>query len=419
MTTDVPPYRVPTMAEIRAVPHNGLTVISTFSGSGGSSLGYRMAGYKVLLANEFVPAAAETYRANAAPYTKISTDDIRDISGHDLLDMAGVKKIDLLDGSPPCASFSTSGKGAKSWGQVKSYSETQQRTDDLFFEFVRILSDIKPRAFVAENVTGLVRGSAKGYFFAILAAMRAAGYRVSARVLDASWLDVPQSRRRLIFVGVREDLNLEPVHPTPLPYQRTLSEAMISVHGHDFLAAALHNTSGQHTRKILRPNYDPSPTITIGVDAMNSQHYQLATKVGDPTWREDGFAYDPETGTRIDITSASVYETWRNMERNGLIYPGVLPNGKRTLFNMTRAVGDSPSPTILASHGNVAMAGTTLAHLPRRFTLAELRAVCGFPQDFELTGNYKQRWERLGRAVPPPMMKSIASTIAERVLCAD
>ncbi|MCZ7641411.1 MAG: DNA cytosine methyltransferase [Verrucomicrobia bacterium] len=78
-------------------------------------------------------------------------------------------------GSPPCASFSTAGKREKHWGKAKPYSDTVQRTDDLFFEYIRLIEGLKPRVFVAENVSGLVKGVAKGYFLEILARLKACG----------------------------------------------------------------------------------------------------------------------------------------------------------------------------------------------------------------------------------------------------
>ena len=101
-------------------------------------------------------------------------------------------QLDLLDGSPPCASFSTSGTRDAGWCKVKKYSDVHQRVDDLFFEYVRLIKGLQPKTFVAENVSGLVKGKAKGYFKIILAALKECGYNVSCRVLDAQWLGVPQ-----------------------------------------------------------------------------------------------------------------------------------------------------------------------------------------------------------------------------------
>ena len=90
--------------------------------------------------------------------------------------------------------------------------------DDLFFEYTRLLKGIRPKVFVAENVKGLTIGTAKGYFKLILRALKECGYRVKAAVLNAQHLGVPQSRERLIFIGVRKDLNQDPVYPKPVSY---------------------------------------------------------------------------------------------------------------------------------------------------------------------------------------------------------
>src|SRR4051794_1578150 len=215
-----PPYRIPTMRELKHVRFNGQRVVSLFSGCGGSSLGYRMAGYRVVWANEFIPAARDTYRANF-PGTPVDERDIREIEAAHILARTGLQvgELDILDGSPPCASFSTAGKRHRHWGQIKSYSDTKQRTDDLFFEYIRLLDGLQPRRFIAENVAGLIKGVGKGVFLEILAGLKAAGYRVEARLLDAQWLGVPQARQLLFFVGVRRDLDGTPGFPEPLPYR--------------------------------------------------------------------------------------------------------------------------------------------------------------------------------------------------------
>jgi DNA (cytosine-5)-methyltransferase 1 len=316
-----PPYRVPTMQEIAAIPHNGYSAISTFSGCGGSSLGYKMAGFKVLWANEFIPAAQDTYRANH-PDTILDTRDIRKVTAQDILDAIGMQpgKLDVFDGSPPCASFSTAGKREAGWGKVKAYSDTKQRTDDLFFEYVRLIEGVQPRVFVAENVSGLVKGTAKGYFLEILAALKGAGYRVTAKLLDAQWLGVPQMRQRIIFIGVRNDLHAQPAHPKPLPYQYSVRDAL--------------------------------PWIV--------------------TWKEDR-GYD---GHRMMSSDT--------------------PMGTVTQSGIGNEVEDKDGR--------------------RKFSIAELKRICAFPDDFILTGTYAQQWERLGRAVPPVMMMHIAATIRDEVL---
>ena len=246
-------YIVPSMSEIASIPWNGLTVASTFSGCGGSCLGYRMAGFRVAYANEFIPAAQDTYRRNH-PSSVLDTRDIRDVTPESLMSMAGVSvgELDVLDGSPPCASFSTSGARSKGWGEVRSYSDTKQRVDDLFLEYIRILQGVQPKVFIAENVAGLVKGCAKGFFMDILGRMKGCGYDVKARLLNASKLGVPQERERIIFVGVRSDIGKPPLHPDPHTSTVTVRDVVPN--------AVKIKLSG-------KPNYwapanRPSPTIT-------------------------------------------------------------------------------------------------------------------------------------------------------------
>jgi len=224
---DKPPYVIPSMKEINAIPKNGYKAISTFSGCGGSSLGYKLAGFDLIWANEFVEKAQEVYLLNH-PKTHLNLADIRTLTAEDILRETKLKKfdLDLCDGSPPCASFSTAGKRHKHWGKDKKYSSKVQQTDDLFFEYARIVKGLMPKVFVAENVSGLIKGSAKGYFIEIMSTLKSIGYEVSCKLLNAKWLGVPQSRERTIFVGVRKDLGLKPVHPKPLNYIYTMNDAL-------------------------------------------------------------------------------------------------------------------------------------------------------------------------------------------------
>jgi len=318
MTT--PAYVVPTLAEIRGWPLSGYRVASLFSGCGGSSLGYRMAGFSVLYANEFVEAARDTYRANF-PLTYLDPRDVRTVKGADVLDVCGLEAgaLDVLDGSPPCASFSSAGKLERHWRSAKSYSDTHQRTDDLFFEYLRLVDEIRPRVCVAENVSGLIRGVAKGLCKQILARFASLDYHVEARLLDAQWLGVPQRRSRVIFVAVRRDLRVAPALPAPAATRFVIRDALPQL-------LALQDTVW-HARWI--PASQPAPAITT-----------------------------------------------------------------------------APTHCIELDKGSTR----------RALTIPELKRLCSVPDDFVLTGTYAQQWERLGRAVPPAMMRAIATTIRERVL---
>lgn len=350
-----PVYAVPTMEQIRAIPWNGLTVASTFSGCGGSCTGYRMAGYRVVWANEFVPAAQDSYKANADPSCHLDRRDIKLVHASDVLAVTGLKsgELDLFDGSPPCQAFSTAGKREKGWGKEKSYEHgASQCNETLFSEYIRLLRGIMPRTFVAENVSGLVKGTAKGYFLEILRELKASGYRVTCRVLDAKWLGVPQSRQRTIFVGVREDLGIDPVHPKPLAYQYSVRDAL------PWIGKAIHDESGQWNEGDVTDQQ--SPSIRAG--------------------RAGSMFVECQSGARPKKYSSA----------------------------------ESPAPAVMAGR-TVEMKSETER---RKFTIDELKRICAFPDDFILCGTYAQQWERLGNSVPPVMMYHIAREIRDRILCA-
>lgn len=228
-----PPYVIPTMKEIAKVKGtNGFNVVSTFSGAGGTCLGFEMAGFKILYANEFISQARDTYKANH-PDVFLDHRDIRKVSVEDILKIINLSPgdLDILEGSPPCASFSTAGKRSKKWGIEISYSTGEsQVTDDLFFEFIRLVKGIQPKIFVAENVKGLVTGKAKGYFKKILESLKGAGYKVEVRIINSAFLGVPQSRQRVFFIGVRNDLvnkfSVAPVFPLPLKYKYNIEDVI-------------------------------------------------------------------------------------------------------------------------------------------------------------------------------------------------
>lgn len=381
---DKPVYRIPTMGEIAEVEPCGLTVGSTFAGCGGSSLGYRMAGYRVLWASEFEPHAAATYKANASPWTVVDTRDLRTLSPKDVMTECGgigPGELDVLDGSPPCQSFSTSGKREKGWGRVTEHADgTTQRSDDLFFEYARILRGVRPRAFVAENVSGLVAGKAKGYFKWILAELKDCGYDVRAKLLDASWLGVPQARIRIYFVGIRDDLGVRPSFPSPLPYRYVLRDAV------PWVESVTYDPRGKFNVANYRRD-DPLPTITT----VNRHHLGVRAR-----------PLPPPEDTEIDDTLRGKWKTLSEGEQH------------EVYFNLIRCGWDKPAPTIAAMWGRTH--GVHQALHPteaRRFSIPELKRIMGFPDDFQIEGPFGDQWARLGNAVPPPMARSVAEVLRD------
>lgn len=278
---------------------------------------------------------------------------------------------------------------------------------------------------MAENVSGLVKGTAKGYFKLILQELKSCGYNVKAKVLDAQWLGVPQMRQRVIFIGVRNDLDLEPVYPTPLPYRYSVREALPWIisqrHGKGFgeeewipadsepcqpfgtapssgnninngafkveAIRAIHDTKGKFSRGNITDC--PSPT---------------AVTVGDGQWfiEQQVQVIEPET----DISRYAIGAEWDKLE----------PGEKGKYLNLVKPEPELPCPTVTQAGGNTSTASVVHPTEKRKFTIAELKRICAFPDDFQLTGSYAQQWERLGRAVPPIMMAQIAKVIKTEIL---
>jgi len=247
---------------------NAPTVISLFAGCGGSSLGYSMAGFRELLAVEWDDNAVETFKLN---FTDIPVyhGDIHDCSVDWILETTGLKsgELDILDGSPPCQGFSTAGK-----------RHITDSRNQLYGEYVRILRGLQPKVFVMENVSGMIKGKMKLIFADIMRELKASGYNVSARLLNAMYFGVPQSRERMIFIGTREDLGIEPSHPWAESIPCTVNQAWKNINNNTF-ARPLANIgqkvwngikegqSGTSYRKgyyfgSAKPSFDkPAPTL--------------------------------------------------------------------------------------------------------------------------------------------------------------
>lgn len=355
--TDKPAFKVPLMATINAHKgYNGLTAASTFSGTGGNSTGIKWAGFDLRYASEFIPSAQESYRANH-PGTFLDGRDIRITQPEDILKAANLRagELDLLDGSPPCSSFSTSGKRDKGWGEPKSYSDgVIQRTDDLFWEYIRVMGGLRPKVFIAENVTGLVKGSAVGHFKEFIVAMQKHGYRVRAGLLNGAWCGVPQARERILYLGVREDLGVDPTFPKPLPYHYTVRDGWAGLSSTvEEVAECVHLKSG---------------------------HF--------------------------------LHTAWHmTMPGDNFIPAAQRMKGRASYFDYRRLGWHLPAPTIKATSG-----GLFHPDVPRSCTIPELRRLSGLPDDFQLKGSYEQRWERCGRLVPPPMYYHLARHVRDVIL---
>ena len=356
-------------------------VLSTFAGGGGSSTGYRLAGGKILAVNEFVPEAQNTYKENY-PDTLIIPGDIKKLTGKDFLEKINLKpgELDLLDGSPPCSAFSMAGSvshgggntHADAFGKTKKYSDIEgvSNVEDLFFEFLRIAKEIKPKVIIGENVEGLTMGEAKEYFHKIQNTFEDIGYLIVANVLDSSYFGVPQSRKRCFFIGVREDvaekvginfMTMYQLYPDKNDFRTTLGEAINDVVNDD--------------KEELDYLFDKiSPEKAVGKTLMKMPK-------------------DPDK-----------------------VLTGMDYHDKGHHFNLKRSSLRKPCPTITAMGNLAGVAGTCHPLEDRKFTIKELKRIMSLPEDFKLTGKHKQQSERIGRMVPPLMMKALAESVYNKVL---
>jgi DNA-cytosine methyltransferase len=376
-------YRSYRMTDVKA-PLGKFKVISTFAGGGGSSLGYWLAGGRVLMANEFVQEAASTYALNF-PSCVIDRRDIRDISSTDeavaeFLAKVGLMpgELDILDGSPPCCEFSTAGRGIGDQEVLRPYSDVRQSNiASLPFDLVDLLVRARAKAFVCENVPAFASRGAEVFKRVIRALRFPAGnperaYYANWKVLTASDFGVPQKRQRLIIVAIRKDV-----------------------------AEAIGINSDEAITHIF-----PAPTRT-GVTVRSA--FADLRQTTDDIW----------PWTRAAMVSRSLSRLIPLLPRNppkptrlGHIYPGYTRN-----YTLTRCSWDKPAPTMVVSGQRPdGLTGAIHPDQDRKFTIPELKRLTGLPDDFILSGTLGQAAERVCRMVPPFLTKAVAESIYTNVL---
>ena len=227
-------------------PDKPVKVFSTFSCGGGSSMGYKRAGFEVIGNVEIDKAINAMYVKNHKPKYNFNM-DIRDFNELDNLPDE-LFTLDILDGSPPCTTFSSSGLRESSWGIEKKFREGQkkQRLDDLFFVFLDTVSRLKPKVVIAENVMGLLTGNAKGYVYEIIKVFHDLGYAVQLFHLNAATMEVPQVRNRIFFIANNQEysrLRLD------FAYPYILFGNVRTQYGKDFVKE---NTEAQRLLEIAR-----------------------------------------------------------------------------------------------------------------------------------------------------------------------
>ena len=183
---------------------NGLNVFSCFACGGGSTMGYKLAGCDVIGCCEIDPKMNEVYVKNHSPKHNFLM-DIREFNNIPNKDLPPeLFNLDILDGSPPCTTFSIAGDREDSWGKKKKFREGQaeQTLDDLSFVFIDTVAKLRPKVMIMENVEGLILGEAWAYVQQIYKKLNAIGYQVKHWLCKGQYMGVPQTRHRVFFVAV-------------------------------------------------------------------------------------------------------------------------------------------------------------------------------------------------------------------------
>src|SRR5690554_2075270 len=186
-----------------------MKIVSLFSGAGGLDIGFEAAGFKTIWANEYDKEIWETFEKNF-PDTVLDRRSIRDVSSKD------IPECDGIIGGPPC----------QSWSEAGALRGIDDERGQLFFEFIRILIDKKPKFFLAENVSGMLAKRHSKALLNIIQMFEDAGYDVDYKLLNAKDYETPQDRKRVIFLGFRKDLNLKVSFPKPIKNPPTLKDAI-------------------------------------------------------------------------------------------------------------------------------------------------------------------------------------------------
>jgi DNA (cytosine-5)-methyltransferase 1 len=369
-----------------------MNVVDLFAGCGGMSLGFRLAGYKSILASEIDLWAGDTYTKNH-PSTTLIRGDIREIEDwNKILDPNYFGKIDGVIGGPPCQGFSLSGN-----------RDPHDPRNSLFMDFVKCVTQLNPNFFVMENVTGLLSmktSTKESVISIILTEFDKAGYQASYSVLNAAWFGVPQLRERVFLIGLKKSI----------PYSKNALFPKAELTPDKFIT--------------VKMAISDLPQINAGEGSL-SQEYALPPQNDYQKWaRQD---------QECVFNHVAMRHTQRLIERFKIIQHGQsvadvpaehsavkrgnpkVKSGKVFGQNNMRVYGDLPSPTVAASY----QSNFIHPSLHRNFTAREGARLQSFPDSYLFQGKrttmswekHLSQYQQIGNAVPPLLAKAIASSI--------
>lgn len=343
------------------------TVIDLFAGVGGLSLGFEMAGFNVVLANEYDESIAKAYEINH-PNAKMIVEDITNLPIEKTFKEYR-RKVDVIIGGPPCQGFSQK-------GQRKTINDER---NFLFKYFVAVVDFVRPKYFVMENVPNLLTAE-NGYFKEeIIELFEGLGYTLSTDTLNAADYGVPQNRRRAVIIGRQGELAI--AMPKPLDYKVTIWDAISDL-------AYLNSGEG-----IECDIYRTPP----------QSEYQRMMREGSDN------LYNHKATKHSDLA----------IERLKMIPPNkgkeVLPKEHLTKSiysgTWTRMVKDEISVTITTRFDTPSSGKFTHPFLHRAITVREAARIQSFPDTFHFKGTKGSQMKQVGNAVPPLLAKAIATVV--------
>ena len=369
--------------------------ISFFAGGGGSSCGYKLAGGDCKFVSEFQQVAVDTYLANW-PNTPHICDDIKNVSGKQIMEMTGIKEseLDILDGSPPCPPFSMSGTKQKGWGKEKTaYGMKQKNIEDLTWEQIRIAGEMKPKVIVCENVKGLTMEYASEHLARMVNDFESLGYTTVYKVLKGHEQGVPQKRERVFIVSVRNDvldaigmpfmcLSGE-IFPDPEKEFATIDDAIRDLQMNnanrveaDELITAM--KKGAKWKWLKRLQKNPDKVVSVGDDVVKP-------------WYDKVIAHRQKWGKSI-------------------------PERKNSFYQSRRVPWHQASHTLSEQGLQTSLAVHLHPEEDRVFTTKESARIMTLPDDYILTGTLNERLARIGLMVAPIRMKYLADNIYNNIL---
>ncbi len=354
---------------------SGFTAVELFAGAGGLSIGLEKAGINVVIANEIMRDFAATLAANH-PHTKVINDDIHKIDFKAELKRLGLESVDVLSGGPPCQGFSTIGS-----------KNRKDPRNSLFYEYLRAVSETRPKYTIFENVSGFKRMYGGFAYKTLLKEMDELGYDTRCEIMNAADYGAPQIRYRTIVLGWRKELS-------PLSFPKP-------THG---------NGPGRKPYVTLMEAIGDLPSLSTGeekvaYDQEPATDYQKRMRGSQKTLLEHNASHYGE----------KMQEILRTIPEGGSIkdLPQRLRPKSGYANTYARLLPNEPSPTITRNFGTPSSSRCVHPFQPRALSTREGARLQGFPDCYKFKGCKQSKNLQIGNAVPPILGEAIARAVKQ------